>query len=193
MSDSAMRRPAPADRPGTRLGIGLVWAVLMLMILGAATFGGLLAGAWLGFRVLPHFDGGHDVQWLLLIGAIAGVAAGLTIGHRGRGWVQAWRLRRIRRGGGVTVAATVRCFSSRYVRNPRGGGVTIFQVRVGWLDHQGGEQLGERQYKFYGRGEPAFVQLVQHGAHVQISYPTGRPGRFIVDIPYAPTMADQFI
>lgn len=185
--------PMPVDQRGARLVIGLIWAVLMLLILGATTFGGMVAGAWLGFDLLPRYTGGHDVPWLLLVGAVAGVAAGLTVGHRGRGWVQAWRLRRLRRRDGVTVAATVRSSTSQYLVNPRGGGVTVYQVRIGWFDHLVGEQERERQYKFYGRGEPAFEELVRRGAQVSITYPAGRPDRFIIDIPYAPTMADQFV
>ena len=194
MYDGAMERSTPVDRRGARLGIGLVWGLLILAILGAVTFAGMVAGAWLGFEVLPRYDGGHNVQWLLLVGAIAGVTAGLTIGHRGRGWVQAWRLRRMRRESGtVTVAATIRRCNSRYVVNPRGGGATVYRIQIGWFDHLAGEQERERQYKFYGRGVPAFEELVRQGAQVQISYPAGRPNRFIVDIPYAPTMADQFL
>ena len=51
----------------------------MVVILAAAIFGGMLLGAWLGFGLLPHYNGGHDVQWLLAVGALAGVTAGLTI------------------------------------------------------------------------------------------------------------------
>jgi hypothetical protein len=187
-----MQESVTVDRSGARLAIGLIWGLLILAILGAVTFAGMVLGAWLGFDVLPRFDGGHDVQWLLLVGAIAGVTAGLTIGHRGRGWVQAWRLHRMRRANGP-VTATVRRCSSRYVVNPRGGGVTVYQVRVGWFDHLAGEQERERQYKFYGRGAPAFEELIHQGAQVAVSYPRGRPHRFIIDIPYAPTMADQFL
>jgi hypothetical protein len=187
-----MGHPAPVDRRGARLAIGLTWGLLVLAILGAATFAGMVAGAWLGFEVLPRYDGGHDVQWLLLVGAIAGVTAGLTIGHRGRGWVQAWRLRRMRRDGSP-VPATVRRRDSRYVVNPRGGGVTVYQVRISWFDRLAGEQERERRFKFYGRGDPAFEELVHPGAQLSICYPPGRPDRFIIDIPYAPTMADQFL
>jgi hypothetical protein len=189
-----MQEIATVDRPGARLAIGLVWGLLILAVLGVATFAGMVAAAWLGFDVLPRYDGGHDVAWLLVVGATAGVTAGLTIGHRGRGWVQASRLRRMRRDGATArTAATVRRCDSRYVINPRGGGVTVYRIRVGWFDHQTGEQERERQYKFYGHGVPAFEELVRRGAHVPISYPTGRPHRFIIDIPYAPTMADQFL
>jgi hypothetical protein len=193
VSDGVVGRSTTVDRRWARAGIGLGWGVLMVVLLAAAIFGGMLLGAWLGFDVLPHYNGGHDVAWLLAVGALAGVVVGLTIGHKGRGWVQAWRLHRLRRGGGVTLTASVRRSDGNYVRNPRGGGVTVYDVRVGWRDHQAGEQERERQYKFWGRGAPAFEELVHSGAEVPVVYPPGRPDRFIVDIPFAPTMADQFL
>ncbi|MEV6844665.1 hypothetical protein [Actinoplanes sp. NPDC051411] len=159
----------------------------------ATTFGGMVAGAWLGYDVAPRYDGGHDVQWLLLVGAIAGVTAGLTIGHRGRGWVQAWRLHRMRRRDTVTVTATVRQATPRVIHNPRGGSVTVYWVRVGWRDPLAGDQSGLRQYKFYGRRAPAFEAQVHPGAQVPVVHPATHPNRFVIDVPYAPTMADQFI
>ncbi len=187
-----MQEGVTADRYGARLTIGLIWGLLILAVLATATFAGMVAGAWLGFDVLPRFNGGHHLQWLLLVGAIVGVTTGLTVGHRGRGWVQAWRLRRMRGANGPGTATVRRC-SSRYVVNPRGGSSTIYRVQVGWFDHLAGEQERERQYKFFGRGSPAFEELVRAGAQVPVAYPPGRPHRFIIDIPYAPTMADQFL
>lgn len=178
---------------GRRTGLGLIWAVVMLVSLAATTFGGMVAGAWLGFDVAPAVDGGRNVAWLLLVGAIAGVAAGLTIGHRGRGWVQAWRLHRMRRRSGVTITATVEQAPAQVIRNPRGGSVTVYRVRVSWHDPQTGHRTGHREYKFYGRRAPAFEQHIHRGARVPVVYPPTHPNRFVIDVPYAPTMADQFI
>jgi hypothetical protein len=184
---------ASTDRGWARAGLGLIWAVVMLVSLTATTFGGMVAGAWLGFDAAPHYDGGHDAPWLLLVGAIAGVAAGLTIGHRGRAWVQAWRLHRMRRRDTVTVTVTVRQATPKVIRNPRGGSVTVYRVRVGWRDTLAGDQDRLRQYKFFGRGAPAFEKLLHQGAQVPVVYPPSHPNRFVIDVPYAPTMADQFI
>jgi hypothetical protein len=87
----------------------------------------------------------------------------------------------------------VRRSNSEYISNPRGGGVTVYRIRIGWHDLQCGEQERERQYKFFGRGAAAFEELVRRGAQVPIAYPAGQPNRVIIQIRYAPTMADQFI
>jgi hypothetical protein len=184
---------APTDRAWARAGLGLIWTVLMLVSLAATIFGGMLAGAWLGFDVAPRYDGGRTVPWLLLVGAVAGVASGLTIGHRGRGWVQAWRLHRMRRENSVTLTATVREATPKVIRNPRGGSVTVYSVWVSWRDPFAGEQNGMRQYKFTGRGSPDFEKRLHQGAQVPVVYPATHPNRFVIDVPYAPTMADQFI
>jgi hypothetical protein len=34
---------------------------------------------------------------------------------------------------------------------------------------------------------------VHPGAQVPVVYPATHPNRFVIDVPYAPTMADQFI
>jgi hypothetical protein len=80
----------------------------------------------------------------MLAGAVAGVAAGLTIGRRGRGWVQAWRLHRMRRENGVTLTATVREATPKVIRNPRGGSVTVYSVRVSRRDPVAGEQNADQ-------------------------------------------------
>jgi hypothetical protein len=53
--------------------------------------------------------------------------------------------------------------------------------------------MGERRYRFWGHGDRAFELLTERGTEVKVRYPAGRAQRFVVDIPYAPTMADQFI
>jgi hypothetical protein len=53
--------------------------------------------------------------------------------------------------------------------------------------------MSERRYRFRGRGDRAFEALTERGTEVNVHYPAGRAQRSVVDIPYAPTMADQFI
>lgn len=65
-------------------------------------------------------------------------------------------------------------------------------VFVRWRD-LAGEHLGDRCYR-YGNGAPHdFLARFQRGRVVVVRYPTARPRRFVIDIPYAPTIADNFI
>ena len=57
-----MQESVTVDRYGARLTIGLIWGLLILAVLAAATFAGMVAGAWLGFDVLPRFNGGHHLH-----------------------------------------------------------------------------------------------------------------------------------
>ena len=184
---------ASTDRGWARAGLGLIWAVVMLVSLAATTFGGMVAGAWLGFDVAPHYDGGHAVSWLLLIGAIAGLAAGLTIRHRGRAWVQTWRLHRMHRRDTVTATATVRQATPKVIRNPRGGSVTVYWVRVRWRGHRRRrpgpaapiQVLRARRPSLRGTGAP--------GRPGPGRLPGDPPEPLRHRRPLRPTMADQFI
>jgi hypothetical protein len=177
------------DRNSARFGISLIWTVVMLVILGVVVSAGLLVGGEL-YEWLQHHGGGNQ-SWLVPVGALCGAVLGISICHLARGWVQRLRLSRLRRAG-VAAAGHVTARLDRYVSNPRGPGMTLYQVSVAWTDGSG-PQTGERRYRFWGHGDRAFEALTERGTEVQVRHPSGRPLRFAIDIPYAPTMADQFI
>lgn len=191
--EAALAATAPAAaapaRNGARFGIGLIWAVVMTVIVVALIFAGLLLGAELYLQL--HHRGGTDQSWLVPVGALAGTALGVSICHLARGWVQRLRLSRLRRTGS-TATGHVIARLDEYVSNPRGPGMTRYRVSVAWAD-ESGPQMGERHYRFWGHGDRSFEALTERGADVQVRYPPGQPQRFVIDIPYAPSMADQFI
>jgi hypothetical protein len=178
-------------RVWTRIGLGLVWGVVMLVLFAALLFAGMVAGGYVGFVLLPRYNGGHDVQAALAAGAVVGVVLAVTVCHRARGWVQRLRLR-LMRGHGVSAVATVVWGDELYTPGTKGPGSIVYTVYFAWSDPSG-QQLRERQYRFIGKALRAFETRLAVGARVPIRYPAARPHRFIVDIPYAPTMADQFI
>jgi hypothetical protein len=97
---------------------------------------------------------------------------------------------RLWRGCDTSATASVVWRDRRYTAGSKGGSSTLYTVYLSWPDC---ERTGERQYRFYGDGPDDFAARTRLGATLPIRYPAGRPHRFIVDIPYAPTMADQFI
>ena len=70
---------------------------------------------------------------------------------------------------------------------------TIYTVWFSWTDSTGIPQLREQQYRFFGSRPWEFETLVADGARIPIRHPPGHPNRFIADIPYTSTMADQII
>jgi hypothetical protein len=179
------------ERRGARFFISLAWGLVSLVVLCTLIVLGMIGGAFVGFDLIPHF-GGHQTAGTLAVGAAAGATLGLVVGHRGRGWLQALRLRRLRREG-VTVTATVRSCHRRYIASSRGPGTSVYDLTVAWHDPSSGPEQRTRQYRFWGHGDADFEACVHYLAEVKVSYPAGRPHRFIVEIPYAPTMADQFV
>ena len=177
------------DRSSARLGIGIIWAAVTVLIVAVVFFAGLLLGAEM--YVSLHHRGGADQSWLVPVGGLTGAVGGISICHLARGWVQRLRLYRFRRAG-VTVTGHVIARFDRYTSNPRGPGMTLYRVSVAGTD-ESGPQMGERRYRFWDHGDRAFEALTERGTEVEVRYPVGRPRRFVVDIPYAPTMADQFI
>lgn len=177
------------DRNGLRFGIGLIWTVVMVVILAAGVFAGLLLGAGLYELVRPHSRG--DLSVLVPLGGLAGTVLGISICHLARGWVQRLRLSRLRLTGVAATGRVTACLES-YISNSRGPGMTFYRVTVAWTD-ESGPHTGQRRYRFWGHGVRTFDVLTERGKEVQLRYPPGRPERFIIDIAYAPTMADQFI
>jgi hypothetical protein len=189
---TAVAGPAAAsapDRNGSRFGISLAWTVVMVLIVAILVAAGLLLGAELYEQLHHHSDG--DQSWIVPVGGLAGALLGISICHLARGWVQRLRLSRLRRTG-VAATGHVVARLDEYASNPRGPGMTVYRVTAAWTD-EAGPQMGERRYRFWGRGDRAFEALTERGAEIRIRYPSGRPQRFVIDIPYAPTMADQFL
>lgn len=172
---------------GKRVLIGLAWGLGQLVILGVLFFCGLLAGGLLGVYVF----GSQDVSGLVDLGFVAGIVAAIAVNHSARIWLQRLRLRGLRRRG-TAVDATVVSLNGHYTSNPRGGpGNTYCTVLVGWTDPvTGASWKGERLYRFWGSAPRGFRAACADGAKVGVYYPPGRPSRFVIDIPFAPTMAD---
>lgn len=170
---------------GRRVLVGLLWGLIQAVTLFALLFAGGVAAAYLDESLA---GGGPVSSTPVLIGLAAGVAAGLALCHKARAWLQELRLRRLR-ADGVSVQATVRRLDRLYV--PYKAGTTRYTVCVQWKDPVTAACWhGERRYRFYGRGSRRLETLCAVGARVELRYPAHRPSRFILDVPFAPTMAD---
>jgi len=176
MGEREYRTRISAGRAVARLGIGAAWGVVMI----ALVWGAALLGIWL--------TGNSGL-------GVAGLAVGSTLAvvvcRRSRRWIQRLRLS-LMANGALTATATVHRVDEfhTYGRAPNR---TIYTVWFSWIDSAGAPQMRERQYGFYGAGLREFEVHVAAGAQIPIRYPAGRPNRFIADLPYTPTMADQFL
>jgi hypothetical protein len=195
MDDGGMTEGTASAQPAlgrrrvwVRLGIALLWGIVMLAVFSAVVFGGASGGAYLGYDLLPRLDGGQNVGPLLALGFAVGIGLGGYVCHKARWWTQYVRLRRC----DVRASATVVRCDRVYTPGARGPGNTMYTVYVTWRDYEG-EHTGVRQYRFFAHGLRAFEILVDRNASLPVRYPSARPHRFIIDIPYAATMADQFI
>lgn len=179
MSELDSRARITAGRAFARLGIGATWGVVMVALIWGA--------AWLGIW-LVNLTGGP--AW-----GVAGLACGVTLAvvicRHARMWIQRLRLR-LMGARAVTVIAAVHRVD-RYHTYGMAPNRTIYTVWFAWTDAAGTAQMRERQYGFYGSGLREFEVRVADGAQVPIRYPAGHPSRFIADIPYSATMADQII
>lgn len=172
-----------------RLLIGLAWSLIQLMILFALLFAGGVAAGYLAIDVFS----GHGANSTALIGIAVGVIAALVVNHKARIWLQCSRLRGLRVQG-VAVEAKVVDLDRKYAASSRGPGSTRYVALVRWTDPATGVSWqGERRYRFSGRGSNRLEAACADGAKVPVCYPPGRPSRFIIDIPFAPTMADFFL
>ncbi|GAA5194661.1 hypothetical protein GCM10023322_59560 [Rugosimonospora acidiphila] len=158
--------------------------LIELVVFSGIWFAGMLAGGYLGYELLPRLDGGHNVGIVLAVFGISGVLGGIVVCHKARGWMMRLRLR------GCTESATATVRWTRSFYGPRGG--SSHNIVVEWED-AAGEHAGERQYRFVVTPSAHFTKRVELFARVPVRYPAGRPQRFIIDIPYASTMADLFI
>jgi hypothetical protein len=177
------RRQMSRSRVAARLAVGLVWGLAQIVILGAFFVAGGLVGA-LGSLVAPSIYG-----LPLSIGFVGGVLAALVVNHHSRMWLLQLRLRRLRRRGQQVMASVV-WVEERLAANPRGPGTMTYTVFLRWQDPVGGaDHEYERQYRFWGRGSRQFEALVDEPS-VPVLYEPSDPSRFVIDIPFAPTMAD---
>lgn len=175
-----------------RLLIGLAWALIQLVILCALLFAGGVAAGYLAIDVFSG-HGVNGVSSAVPIGFAAGAITALVVNHSARIWLQRLRLRGLR-AQGVAVPAEVVDLGRKYTASTRGPGSTRYIALVRWTDPATGVSWqGERRYRFSGRGSRRLEAACANGAKVPVYYPPGRPSRFIIDIPFAPTMADFFL
>jgi hypothetical protein len=173
--------------------VGLAWGLVQLVILVLCLYAGGIAGAYLTWVLLPHLLGIRPGVVGLAIGFPGGVAGGIAVNHNARMWVQRLRLRRLRTRG-TSATAKVANLSERYVSNPRGGGVTYYTVELRWTDPVTGTRYRhQRKYRFLGRGSPAFEKTCAKRTELTVRYPLGRPSLVVIDIPFAPAMADLLL
>jgi hypothetical protein len=168
-----------AGRAAARLGIGAAWGLVMV----ALVWGAGLLGIWLFGLV--------DAAAAAGVGFVIGVVLAVVVCHHSRRWIQRLRLR-LMASHAITATATV-CQLDRYQTHGRAPNRTVYTVWFSWTDSVGVPQLRERQYGFVASGLRAFEVRVAEGTRIAIRYPSGRPDRFIADIPYSATMADQFM
>jgi hypothetical protein len=162
-----------------RITVTLVWCVVALLLWLTVLTACTLTLAFLGHLLGERYEG---------MSAFVGVCGGLVLGgvvcQRASGWVQWYRLRRLRSRGTSAVARVER----QELRQTSGRGATSrYTVRVRWDGFN-----GARTYRFDGKGNPAFAALTATDATVTVRYPPSRPRRFIIDLPYAASMVDQF-
>lgn len=174
-----------------RIGVGLLWCVVMLGVFAVAVFGAMAGATYLGHVLRPGLDGDRDFGTIRTAAALAGIVAASVVCHLARGWVQQARLRQMRQHH---TSATARVVWSQAQYSPGGKGPahTLYTIYLSWQD-TAGEHTGERQYRFFNHGPDDFTARFAVGASLPIRYPVGRPQRFIIDTAYAPTMADLFI
>jgi len=174
--------------PRRRLLIGAAWGLIQLVVIFAGLLGGGVAAGYLSLDVFT----GRWTDGLVDVGLTGGVTAALVVNHQARRWLQRLRLLRLR-DRGVTVEARSGLLSKHTVTS-RGMSTTVYTARAQWTDPETGVSWqGERRYRFLGRRSRGLEAALAYGTGLRVYYPPGRPSRFIVDIPFAPTMADFFL
>lgn len=166
-----MTVPQSADHTMTRAQrniITLIWALVQLIVLAALFFGCGLAVTFVTWIVLPFLFHTRSSASGVLIGFGMGIVAAIWICHSARMWLLRLRLRRL-----------------------RGPGTTTYGVHLRWRDApEGTIRDGERRYRFWGDGTPRFERACATRKQLIVRYDPRHPSRFVVDIPFAPTMAD---
>ena len=187
----------PAPR---RALVGLIWGLIQaVLVLALLSAGGVAAAAAdravTGLATQTPAGGTSPV---VLAGLAAGVVAGLAVGQKARGWLQELRLRRLRSAGAgaVSVRASIDRLDRRSpatTPRPSWARLTRYTVHLHWQDPATGAHcLGERRYRLSGRRSRRLEALCAGPARVVVYYPAHRVSRFVIDVPFAPTMADLF-
>ncbi|HEY4022843.1 MAG TPA: DUF3592 domain-containing protein [Pseudonocardiaceae bacterium] len=173
-----------------RAAITLIWALVQVIVFALLFFWCGVAGVYVSWDLLPYlFHIGPD-PYGVLIGFAVGTVAGIWVCHRARMWLLRLRLRRLRRSG-IEATATVTRLAKDYQANPRGPGVTRYTVHLRWRDPQdGGSREQDRRYRFSGHGSPRFESTCAERTKVVVRYDHRHPDRFVLDIPFAPPMAE---
>ncbi|AEV85074.1 hypothetical protein ACWT_4050 [Actinoplanes sp. SE50] len=189
------REPVPPEkgRTGawTRFGISAAWGVVMLAFFATSVLASMIGvGLLLETPPLTGLAGFHTDELVEAAGVTSGIAAVMAC-RRARMWWLRARLRRLRRHG---VCATAKVTNRELVQtvNPRGPDVCQYTISVHWHEATA-EHGGQRRYRFFGSARDDFLKRTASGAAVTVYHPPGRPRRFLIDIPYAPTVADFFL
>ena len=183
-----MSRDVAGDRRRERARrvVAVLWGVVQIVVFLVGLAGGGFAGLYLGLRMPTG-----PRQWAPLVGMVLGFLVGIVVAlavlRGARVGVLGWRLFRLRRNG-VSAQATVVSVERRYRYYGRGGSGTTYTVTVQWGRHQ-----GQRRYPFRGTGSERFTNVCHHGAVVVVRHPAGAPGRFVLDIPFAPVLEDLVV
>jgi hypothetical protein len=181
---STPARPVKDPR-ARRLLISLSWVILQAAILIALAYACAMTAALLAAGAF----GGHGTGPAVTVGMLGGITAALVVNHRARGWLTRLRLGRLRVKGVQAKAVVVKCDWD--MSTGRGVAIARYTVLVRWVDPATGVPWqGDRGYRFAGLGSRRFEAACAHGAVVPVYYPPNRPSRFIIDVPFAPVMAD---
>lgn len=175
-----------AERAGIYLAWGLVQAIILA---GLLLLGGIL-GAYVSWDLLPSLFGIRPSAAGLAVGFPGGVILAIWICHSARGWVLRLRVRQLGRDG-VAASATVTGLRRLTRRGPRGGYITHYTVQLRWTDPiSGGIQHHRLVYRFLTDRSKPFEETCAHGRQLTVRYRAGCPERFVIDIRFAPPMAD---
>jgi len=182
--------------PGPRRALAsLIWGLIQAVTVLAGVAVGGAAAAGLVPAATGHAAAPAAVFAGLVAGAAAGLAAGLLVGGRAPSWLQERRLRRLRTAGPAAVSVRATVDRLDRPRRPARHGLSRgrYVVHVSWLDPAAGVGFrGERCYRMAGRRSRRLEALCAGRAQVAVYYPARRPSRFVIDVPFAPTVADFF-
>lgn len=173
------------------MAVTVLWGAVQVLVVAGAMFGGAVAGTGVTWELLPALTGVRPGVAGLPIGALAGLVVGFVVTHHARGWLRTARLRRLRRTGTCADARVVR-LDRRHRVGPHGGSSTTYTMLLRWTD-PGGTHECARRFRFIGAfrtGDTGFAMRYAIGRTVPVAYRPGRPARAVVDIPYAPMLAD---
>lgn len=173
------------------VAVTVLWGAVQVLVVVGALFGGAVAGTAVTWELLPALTGVRSGVVGLPIGALAGLVTGFVVTHNARGWLRAARLRRLRRTG-TRADARVVGLDRRYRVGARGGSSTTYTMVLRWTDPRGTHECA-RRFRFVGAfrtGDTGFATRYATGRTVPVAYRPGRPARAVLDIPYAPVLAD---